>query len=224
MLTGCQVVSGAGQYTQVRFIAASPDTPAVDVSQNGAPVLYGVGFGTASSYMPVAPGAYTYAIHTTALHQQLANTSGLLSAGGQYTVLVGNTAAELKMTVLKDQATAAPPGRMALRFVDEATRSSAVDLYLVAAGKTLTASSRAVVADVSFGNAPTYIDYRAGTYSVVAFPAGTVPGSSVAPLYSSNQLEFASGSARTIVLLDSPEAASSGLQAVLATDFDPSAN
>lgn len=221
-LTGCQGVMGSGQYAQVRFIEASPDTPAVDLSQNGTPVLYGVGFGTASSYIPLSPGTYTYAAHTAALHQQLAKTAATLAPGAQYTVLVGNTAAELSMTLLKDQAAAAPAGEIALRFLDQATRSGAVDLYLVPEGKRLTAASTAVATNISLGNAPAYLDVPAGTYSVVALPTGAAPGSAVPPLYSGTQLDYAAGSAHTILLLDAASAGSA-LQLLVADDYDPSA-
>ena len=57
----------------------------------------------------------------------------------QYTVLIGNSAASLQQLTLTDQSQPAPSGQIALRFIDQATRISAVDIYLVPAGQKLTA-------------------------------------------------------------------------------------
>jgi len=45
--------------TLVRFVHASPDAGSVDVAVDGTTVLSGVTFGTASSYLEVAPGERT---------------------------------------------------------------------------------------------------------------------------------------------------------------------
>jgi hypothetical protein len=221
-LTGCAGMSSV-QYTQVRFIAASPDAPALDFYQNGAPVLYTVPFGTVSSYMPIPAGSYAYSADIAGLHQHFATTSGTLQPGAQYTILVGDIAASPQMKILKDLSTPAPAGDIEVRFVNEAIRTGAVDIYLVPPGASLSATEP-IAAGISLGKQPSYITVPSGVYSVIALPAGDSPISAANALYSSNQLEFAVGSSRTIVLLDKPQAKGQGLQMISELDYDPSAS
>ncbi len=185
-------------------------------------MLYSIGFGTASSYIPIIPGAYTYTADTAALHQQLGSTAETLAPGAQYTVLIGNTTAALQVSILKDQATPAPPGQYALRVLHQATRVGAVDLYLLPAGGKLTGTAP-FATSVTFGNTPVYSTLPSGTYSLVALPAGASPSASPAPLYTGSHIEYPSGSARTIVLIDTSPASAVPLQALSADDFDPPA-
>ena len=219
-LTGCQVVTGSTQSAQVRFIEVSSDAPAVDLYQNSSAILYGVGFGTASSYFSVTPGSYVYSVNIAGLHQKLISAPATLNAGSQYTVLLGNTTGSMQMAVLKDQVPPASTGPIAVRFLHQATRAGAVDLYLVPAGGSLTAAT-AVASNVTFGNAPTYLRAPSGTFSLIALPAGTDPASSPIPLYTGSLSNYAPGAARTIVLYDQPSVDLPGLQVLTAPDVEP---
>jgi hypothetical protein len=218
-LTGCQIVSGTQQYTQVRFIDASPDAPGLDVYQNTIVDLYNIGFGTASTYIVIPPGAYNFSVDVTGARQQLANVQGTFALGAQYTVLVGNITANLQMTILKDQSNPAPSGQVALRFLDQSTRIGPVDIYLVPSGGSLIATAP-ILTGVAFDNAPTYLNVPAGTYSIVIVPAGTVPTSTTVPLYSGSQIAYAGGAARTIVLIDEQLVTPTGLELITADDYD----
>jgi len=227
-LTGCQSIAGTQSVTQVRVIDASPDAPALDIYQNSPSqpaqaALYNIGFGTVSSYIPLTPGAYTHAAYTAGTQQQLASVRGTFSPGSQYTVLAGNIAASLQMTVLKDQSFPAPAGEIALRILGQHTRSGAVDLYLLPSGSTFAAASP-IATGVAFGGNTGYILAPAGTYSIVAFPAGSPPGAS-RPVFTGSQAEYLSGSVRTIVLIDQLPAQSAssspGLQLITADDVVP---
>jgi Domain of unknown function (DUF4397) len=222
-LTGCQVIDGTPLYTQVRVIAASPDAPGLDVYQNTTASLYNIGFGTASSYIAISPGTYTYSVDITGTRQQLASVAAPLAIGSQYTVLIGNVTANLQMTVLKDQSTPAPSGQVALRFLDQSTRNGPVDIYLLPSGGKLTGITP-IVNDIRFGNITTYIDAPIGTYSIVVLPTGTIPGNATTSLYTGSQIEYSTGAARTIVLIDQQMVTTPGLQVITADDYDsPSA-
>lgn len=226
-LAGCQGIAGIQPVSQVRVIDASPDAPALDIHQNSPQSaqasLYNIGFGTVSSYIPVAPGAYTHAAFTAGTQQQLATIRGNFATGGQYTLLTGNIAANLQMTLLKDQSFPAPSGQTAFRFLNQATRAGAVDLYLLPPGSTL--SGIAPIANgVSFGRNTGYINVPAGTYSIVAYPTGTAP-SLAAPEFTGSQVSYPGTSARTIILIDQQPSATPGLQIISAADYDaPSAS
>src|SRR5208283_4682443 len=106
-LAGCQSVAGIRPTSQVRVIDVSSDAPALDIYQNSpqsaSAVLYNVGFGTVSSYIPVPAGVNTHSAYVVGTQQQLATVRGNFVVGGQYTMLTGNISASLQMTVLKDQ-------------------------------------------------------------------------------------------------------------------------
>jgi Domain of unknown function (DUF4397) len=217
-LAGCQGISGIQPTSQVRVIDVSPDAPALDIHQNSAAALYNVAFGTVSSYIAVPAGPYTHAAYSAGTQQQLAAVRGTFSTGNQYTVLAGNVAANLQMTVLKDQSYPAPTGEVALRFLDQTTHPGAVDIYLLSPGSA-TSSVAPLVTAATFGTNTGYIDAPAGTYSIVAFPTGTVPTSAAAPTYTGSQITYPSGSVRTIILIDQP-AATPALQIITADDYD----
>jgi hypothetical protein len=232
VLAGCQGLAGMQQTAQVRVIDASPDAPALDIAQS-VPVpavptgLYNVGFGTVSSYMPMTAGKYTHSAYVAGTEQQLALVRGSFAAGGQYTLLAGNVIANLQMAVLKDQSTPAPAGQTAVRFLGQATRMGSVDLYLLPAGARLNGVAP-IAAGVGFGANTGYINLPAGTYSVVAYPAGVAPGLG-SPSFTGAQTVFPGTSVRTVVVLDQWSGASlssaggtRGMQVVTASDYDPS--
>lgn len=218
-LPGCQSISGTNVYTQVRFIDASPDAPGLDFYEGNSAVLYKIGFGTVSSYIPIIPATYNFSIDSTGTLQQLATVRGTLTPAGQYTVLAGNVAASLQMTVLQDQTTAAPTGQIALRFVDEATRTAAVDIYLLPSGSSLS-SVGPIATNVSFGKNTGYLASPSGTFAVVVVPTGTIPTGTTSPLFTGSQAAYPGGAARTVVLLDQQLITQPGIQVVIAHDYD----
>jgi hypothetical protein len=226
-LAGCQGIAGIQPVSEVRVIDVSPDAPALDIYQNSpqsAPaILYNVGFGTVSSYISIPAGANTHAATIAGTQQQLATVRGNFLTGSQYTLLTGNISANLQMTLLKDQSYAAPIGQVALRFLDEATRTGAVDIYLVPRGSAL-AKVAPIDTGLSFGSNTGYIDAPSGTYSIVVLPAGTVPSSAISPIYTGSRMSYTGGSARTILLIDQQPAAAPGLQVISAEDYDPAAS
>lgn len=218
-LAGCQGIAPTQQFTQVRYIDASPDSPPLDVYQGTTPSLYGMSFGSVSSYIAVPPGSYTYAVDAAGSQQQLGQVRSSFGIGSQYTVLVGNLAASLQMTVLHDQATPTPTGQVALRILNQATRTGPLDLYLVPPGGRLLGTTPTLTA-IGFDNAPIYTEIPAGAYTMIALSAGAVPTSSTLPLYTGNQINYPGASARTLLLLDQPATTVPSLQVVLASDYD----
>jgi hypothetical protein len=226
-LAGCQSIAGIQPMSQVRVIDVSPDAPALDIypgpPQTTPAALYNIGFGTVSSYIPVAAGASTQAATIAGTQQQLATVRGNFLTGSQYTLLTGNIAASLQMTVLKDQSYAAPSGQVALRFLDQATRTGTVDIYLVPPGSA-PGKTAPIDTGLSYSSNTGYINVPSGTYSIVVLPAGTVPTSATSPIYTGSQVTYPGGSARTILLIDQQPATTPGLQVITADDYDPAAS
>jgi hypothetical protein len=222
-LSGCQVVDvGSGNYAQVRFIQASQNAPGIDFYANGTALAYNVGFGQGTSYVPVSPAAYTVNADSAGTKTALATASQGMAAGQQYTVILGGTLATLQQTILTDQTTAAPSGNISVRLLDEATKVSGVDVYLVSSSSKLSATGLiSNFTNLSYGSNSGYVNVPAGTYSIVVVPTGTVPTSTTTTLLTGTQLGYNSGSVRTVVIMDAPNGVSTpGVAAYVAVDYD----
>jgi len=218
-LTGCQAISSTPQ-SQVRIIAASADTPSFDLYRGPNAVAFNLDFGTVTSYIPLSPGIDTISAETAGTRQVLSSSKATLAASTQYTVLIDNSASSLQQLTLVDQSQPAPPGQIALRFIDQATRVGAVDLYLVPSGQKLTAVAP-LITGVLFSANTGYLNIPAGTYTLFVVPTGTAPVSATAATYTSPQVNYAAGSARTIILIDQQLASSAGPQVISAEDYTP---
>lgn len=218
LLSGCQAVQPTPTSTQVRVVDASPDAPGLDIYAGTGALAYNLGFGTVTSYVGLAPGTYTFTADTAGTSQVLTSAKATVVTANQYTILLGNLSSNLQALVLKDQAQAAPSGQIALRFLDEATQVSAMDVYLVPAGAKLTAVTP-VLTNVSFPSNSGYVNVPSGTYTLVLVPTGTVPTSTTVATYTGTQVAYPGGSATTIVLLDQQLVTTPGLQVISMPDY-----
>jgi hypothetical protein len=218
VLSGCQGLIGNASSSQVRIIDVSPDAPNLDIYQSHEALAYSLGFGTITSYVPVTPGTYNIAANSTGTAQVVSAASETFLPSTQYTVLIGNT--DPQQLALKDQNQPAPSGQIALRFIGEAPRTGAVDIYLVPHGKTL-ADATPIVAGVTLGTNTGYLKAPTGTYTMVMLPTGTIPSGTTAATYAGTQVAYADGSARTIILIDQRQVSGYHLQVITADDYDP---
>ncbi len=218
LLSGCQAVVSSPTASQVRIIAASPDAPGLEFYLNNAILAYSVGFGSITSYISVNAGVDTIAADTAGTKQTLVSVKNTFINSNQYTVLVGNAAANLQALVLQDQAQAAPSGQISLRFIDQATRIGALDIYLVPSGQKFTAVTP-LITNLTFGNAPSYLNVPTGTYTLVVVPTGTVPTGMTVATYTGAQVAYSGGSATTIILLDQQLVTTPGVQVVSVADY-----
>jgi hypothetical protein len=219
-LTGCQAIVSSAPEAHVRIINATPDAPRLDLYQDSNALAFNLDFGTVTSYIQLSPGAYNITANTAGTRQILSTAKATFTTAGQYTVLIGNTANSLQQLTLADQSQPAPPGQTALRFINQATRAGAVDVYLVPAGQKVNAVTP-LVTGIAFAANTGYVNVPIGTYSIAILPAGTLPSSTTIAPYTGPQVTYAAGAARTIILIDSPIVATPGLRVITANDFDP---
>jgi hypothetical protein len=223
ILSGCQAIISSPPLSQVRIITVSHDAPGLDIYQGDNALTFNLGSGTITSYIPMAPGTYTINAEVSGSRQVLSAAKATFAPSAQYTVLIGNSTANLQQLTLTDQSQPAPSGQISLRFLHQATRSSAVDIYLVPAGQRLTAVTP-LITGVVFGTNTGYLNVPVGTYTLVMLPAGTVPNTTIAATYTGAQFNYPAGAARTIILIDQPLVTAPGLQVITADDYDsPSA-
>jgi hypothetical protein len=218
-LTGCQAFVSSAPVAQVRVIAASPDAPALDVYRGSNALAYNLGFGTVTSYIPLTSGTDTFTANTAGSRQVLSTAKAALLPSGQYTVLIGNSIAGMQQLTLTDQSQPAPAGQIALRFINQATRVPAADIYLVPAGQR-TAAVTPLLTNLVFGANTGYLNIPAGTYSLVVAPAGVNLLGPTIGAYTGPQVTYSAGSARSMILID--QQLTSGLQVITADDFEPS--
>jgi hypothetical protein len=213
-LSGCQGITSTS--AQLRVIDASPDAGVIDSYQNSSALAYNLGFGTMTSYIPMSPGVYNLAAAKAGTRQTLVANSETLAPDRQYTEIIGAGLANLQQTLLLDQSTPAPSGRIALRVLNQTTRSGAVDVYLVPAGSAAgKGSSSPLATNLGFGANSGYLDLPEGTYAIDVVPAGTVLASSTVTLFSGAQIAYPSGAVRTVILID--QAATGAHHAALPT-------
>ncbi len=222
LLAGCQAVVSSPTASQVRIITASPDAPGLDIYLNNNILAYNVGFARVSSYIAVNAGTDTVSADTAGTRQTLISAKNTFLNSNQYTVLIGNVSENLQELVIQDQAQAAPSGQISLRFIDQATQIGALDVYLVPMGQKFTAVTP-LMTNLTFGNAPSYLNVPTGTYSVVLVPTGTIPTSMTVATYTGAQTAYSGGSATTVVLVDQQLLTTPGVQIVTATDYLPPA-
>ena len=219
-LTGCQAIVSSSPEAHVRIINATPDASRLDLYQDTNPLAFNLDSGTITSYIQVPPGTYTITADTAGTRQVLSTSKSIFGTSSRYTVLIGNSITNPQQLILLDQNQPAPAGQTAVRFIHQATRSGAFDLYLVPPGQRVNAISP-TLSGIAFGTNSGYINLPAGTYSLAALPAGTIPASTTIPIYTGPQFAYSNGSARTLVLIDQPLVTSQGLRVISAEDFVP---
>lgn len=219
-LSGCQAISSnSPSVSQMRIIYASPDTGGVDIYASNSVLAYNLGFGTITSYIPITPGTYKLDVDQTGTKTALASTRATLANNKQSTLLIGNVAASLEATLLQDQSSPAPSGQVSLRFIDQATKIGAVDIYVVPSGSTLLKVSP-IATNVTLDMNTGYINIPFGTYTLYVLTAGEVPVDTTVPLFNSGAVSYPQGCARTIVLLDRQVVTNPGVQVITANDYD----
>lgn len=217
-LSGCQGIVSSPILSQIRVIVASADSGGLDIYENTALVVPNLGFGTITSYVPTNPGTYTFSAKSAGTAQVLTSTKATLAASGQYTILIGDSAASLQQIIVKDQSQAAPTGQIALRFINENTVLGGLDVYLVPSGQTLLTVSP-VYTNLTLSVNTGYLNVPTGTYTLVMVPTGTVPASTTIATYAGAQVTYSSGSATTFVLINQQLVTTPGLKVLTATDY-----
>ena len=220
ILSGCQSLSSTSNLAQVRVIDLSPDAAAVDIYQGNNALAYNLSFGTVTSYVPLNPGNHNFTVNSAGTRQVLSSVKGSFNAATQYTVLINNPAASLQQLVIPDQIKPSLSGLPAVRFINQAVRTGAVDVYLVPAGQKLT-SVNPLVTNLAFGANTGYLGISNGISTVIMLPAGTVPVDGAVTLHTGTQINYVNGSARSLILVDPQPFITPGLQVIATIDVDP---
>lgn len=217
-LTACENVASYVQPSLVRVIDASYIAPAVNVQVEGTLLAANIGQGTITPYGTL-PASNDAAIDVTAATggATLVNTSGTLLAGHQHSVfLTDNGAApnSYEVTILEDQQVAAAGGHSAFRFLNQAPKTSAVDIYMVPAGTTL-ANTIPLVTALPVGSTAGYISFASQTFTMVITPTGVLT-----PKYTSQTIALTGGEVRTVLIVDTQLTSNPPVTVFMANDIN----
>jgi hypothetical protein len=217
-LSACQSVAGFSQPSLVRVIDASYIAPAVNVFIEKTLFAGNIGEGYISNYGTVTPSAAAQIQVTQATGgKSLVTAAATLNAGAQHSVFLtdnGASPTEYTVTVLEDQQTAAASGHSAFRFLNQAPRTGAVDVYMVPSATTL-ANSIPLCTALPVGSTCGYISFASEAVTLVITPTGAIT-----PKYTSTALGLVGGEVRTVVMVDSQLTSNPPVNVVIAKDVN----
>lgn len=196
-LLGCQSVqSSISSQTQVRVIDASYNAPAINVDVATTPIATNLGPATFTNYAFLPPEnatAYVYPVGTTKATTQ---ADGEFLVSQQHSVFITDAGKGYTASILTDQATAAPAGYFSIRFLQQAQKAGAVDIYLVPDGSKL-ADAKPLFTDAAPQSVEGYANVLAGSYTIVITPTGVTTKPSA-----SASIQFSAGQVRTALIMD----------------------
>ena len=185
-ISSCVKVATYTQPSLVRFIDASTIAPAANVLVEGQLLAANAGAGTITPYGTL-PASQAALIQITAATggSALVSTSGTLLPGHQHSVFLtdnGAAPASYTVTILEDQQVQAAANLSAFRFLNQAPKTGAVDIYMVPAGVTL-ADAVPLVTDLPAGSTAGYTSFTSQTVTMVITPTGlTKPSYTSTPI------------------------------------------
>lgn len=142
----------------VRVVHAAPATGAVDIFVDRTRVLSNVGFGTASSYLPVAAGTRIIKIAPAGkgVGAAVITQSVTVTGGGAYTVAaVGTTTSGLAAQSFVDNNTVAS-GKARVRVYHLSPNAGPVSVSL---------NGKTVIPSLAYRSASSYVPVSAGSYT-----------------------------------------------------------
>ena len=217
-LSSCTNVAGFSQPSLVRVIDASYIAPAVNIFVENTLFAGNVGEGYISNYGTVTPSqAAPIKVTQATGGAALVTASGTLNPGAQHSVFLtdnGSSPTQYIVTVLEDQRVAAASGHSAFRFLNQAPRTGAVDVYMVPGASTLD-QSIPLCTNLAVGATCGYISFASQTVTMVITPTGITT-----PKFTSTALGLTGGEVRTVVIVDSQLTSDPPVQVVIAKDVD----
>lgn len=215
-ISACQVVAGFSQPSLVRVINASYIAPAVNIYVEKTIFASNVGEGFVSNYGTTAPSPAAQVTVTAATGgATLASAAVTLNVSAHHSVFLtdnGSTPTLYSLSVLEDQSVPAASGHSAFRFLNQAPRTGALDVYMVPSGTTLD-NAIPICTNIPVGQTCGYVSFTSQTVTMVITPTGTTTVK-----YTSTPLALVGGEVRTVVMVDSQLTSNPPVQVVIAND------
>jgi hypothetical protein len=218
LLSACENVATYTEPSLVRVIDASYNAPAVNVNVENVTLAANVGQGSISAYGTLAANeAAAIKVTEAADNTTLVSTTGTLLAGKHHSVLLTDNGASSTgyiVNVLEDQQTAASGGHSAFRFINQASKTGPVDIYIIPAGSTI-ANTIPLLTGVAVGQVTGYTSFASQTVTMVI----TATGSTTAK-YTSSQYGLTGGEVRTVLLVNTQLTSNPAIVGYVADDVN----
>lgn len=203
-LLGGMFVSGCGgggtgdhaSLGSMRFIAASPDAPSMDVYVNGSKEVTALPYLGFSYYLNYNQGSEHVQFRTVNGGVNKVDFNVDLSAQQYKTVIAYNTFSNMKASVLTDDRSVPAPGIVRVRIMHLAPSAGNIDIYFNAPNVDI-ANVSPTNANIPFETNLGYVNIPAGSYRMIVTHAGTKN-----VILNTGSLDFASQEVRTIFTVD----------------------
>ena len=144
------------------------------------------GQGAITAYGPLpASNSAMIDVDTTAGPPLLSGNGYQFTAGNQYSVFLVDNPADpsgYKVSLLQDQQIAAPAGHSSYRFLNQATNTGAVDVYMIPTGVKI-ADAVPLIAALPVNGAPAYVSFISKSCTMFITPTGVItPAYTSAPI------------------------------------------
>jgi hypothetical protein len=217
-ISGCVNVTNYAQPALVRVIDASYLAPSINVLVQGTGIAGNVGQGIITPYATLnATTSASIKITNAGTGGSLTTTSNPLLAGHQYSVFLSdavNTPSGYTISVLNDQQISAATGHSAYRFLNQAIKTGAVDIYMIPFGNTLD-NTIPLVSNLPVGASLNYIEFPSQAVTMIVTPTGKLT-----PSYGSTTLFLSGGEVRTVLLVDAQLTSNPPVEAFTANDVN----
>jgi hypothetical protein len=201
LIVGCQSINYSSNPVLVRVIDGSFAANGVDVYVVKEAIAYNVGASSFTNYVSVSAGTQTVTVYPSGTQKLGAQVNANFTSGQQYSVLLSDQVSGYQAAILPDKGTPPPAGQVSLRFLNEASNISAMDIYAVPDGAKMETVSP-LMTGVTFETVGTYLALPVGKYTVVVTAAGATKDS--VPLYTSGLMQFTDGQVRTLMFVAQP--------------------
>jgi len=175
-------------------VQASPDAPLVTVYSDHQRVAANLSYENSTTYFSFKSGGHLR-VYPPASSQPLFQATPSITSSGNETLIMTGPAAGLTSLLLTDGGTTPTTGFGEVRVVNASQTIGAPDVYVVAAGTSITGISPTVSA-LAFNSSAGYDQVPIGTYEVLITTAGTK-----SVLLDSGPISLSSGN-QTVVALD----------------------
>ena len=193
-LTGCGKSGSSNTNAQMRILNAFAEAPSLNVTVNAKPVATALTFPGPTQYAGIDGGTPTFIVSVTGAPTTLVN-SMVNVPSGNYTYVVFGPLTGVATLLLNDSFSDPGNGFFAVRVLNAAAGSGALDIYLTAPGADLAATSP-TIAGVAYGATSSFTPVTIGTN----FEIRVTPSGSKDVIYDTAPRTFAEHSGTNIVL------------------------
>jgi len=188
---------GLADKTNFRIMNATPDQTSITALLDGTSIASSITYGSSDDYAQTNSGSRHLQVEpassTTVFLDQTINLGG----GTSNTAIIANLSTTGNAILLTDDNTASTTtGNIKLRIVNAAPGLGTVDVYVLPSGTPIT-NSTPTISSLSFESSSSYLDLRAGSYSIVFTPPG-----SLFAFFNTGDIAFVAGQNRTIAVLN----------------------